>query len=298
MGELSSKLGYGPTPAIELMQGSLQCRKLSPANGLNRTAHPTAPFVNPTRRGLERLGVAVLRAQEARRQLRSSASITFRSPRADEAPRTITLARSTTEEKESQFTRLADFHKRHAAEGPAALARLKQVVIDNGNVFGELVNSVRVCSIGQITNALFEVGGQYRRSMYGKNESSSGTYLHAAGSNRNARQEKSSTSSLKQHHNHKNPHTWEHAIFFVSFLISKQILFDLDVSLFSFSDSSVPVNFTLPSPAGALPSDSKRNFTLSPSILSTANFHCPLSLSSILPILTSGQHQLEHLSSH
>ena len=48
---------------------------------------------------------------------------------------------------------------------PAALAKLKQAVIEDGNVFAELVNTVRVCSLGQITNALFEVGGQYRRSM-------------------------------------------------------------------------------------------------------------------------------------
>jgi methylmalonyl-CoA mutase len=90
---------------------------------------------------------------------------TFRRPHAEEAPHTVALARSTVEEKESQLARLADFHARHAAEAPAALARLKQIVIDNGNVFAELVNSVRVCSLGQITNALFEVGGQYRRSM-------------------------------------------------------------------------------------------------------------------------------------
>jgi methylmalonyl-CoA mutase len=90
---------------------------------------------------------------------------TFRNPHADDAPHAITLARSTAEEKESQLARLADFHRRHTAEAPGALARLKQVVIDNGNVFAELVHAVRVCSLGQITNALFEVGGQYRRSM-------------------------------------------------------------------------------------------------------------------------------------
>jgi methylmalonyl-CoA mutase len=75
------------------------------------------------------------------------------------------LARSSDEEKQSQLRRLADFHKLNAKEAPAALAKLKQVVIDDGNVFAELVNTVRVCSLGQITNALFEVGGQYRRSM-------------------------------------------------------------------------------------------------------------------------------------
>ncbi len=90
---------------------------------------------------------------------------TFRNPHGAETPQTIALARSTEEEKESQLSRLADFHQRHANDAPAALARLKQVVIENGNVFAELVNTVRVCSLGQITSALFEVGGQYRRSM-------------------------------------------------------------------------------------------------------------------------------------
>src|SRR5579862_7306158 len=90
---------------------------------------------------------------------------TFRNPHGDAAPKKLELARSTEEEKESQLARLADFHARHANEAPAALARLKLVVIDDGNVFEELMSTVRVCSLGQITNALFEVGGQYRRSM-------------------------------------------------------------------------------------------------------------------------------------
>jgi len=90
---------------------------------------------------------------------------TFRNPHGDPVPKALELARSTDEEKQSQLLRLADFHARHAREAPAALARLKQVVIDEGNVFAELMNTVRVCSLGQITNALFEVGGQYRRSM-------------------------------------------------------------------------------------------------------------------------------------
>ena len=80
-------------------------------------------------------------------------------------PKQIELARSTTEEKESQLARLADFHARHAHEAPAMLKRLQQAVIDNGNVFAVLMDAVRCCSLGQITSALFEVGGQYRRSM-------------------------------------------------------------------------------------------------------------------------------------
>ncbi len=90
---------------------------------------------------------------------------TFRSPHADMAPQQIELARSTEAEKQSQLARLNDFHTRHAAVAPAMLQRLQQTVIDNGNVFEVLMEAVRCCSLGQITNALFEVGGQYRRSM-------------------------------------------------------------------------------------------------------------------------------------
>jgi methylmalonyl-CoA mutase len=90
---------------------------------------------------------------------------TFRNPHGDAVPQKLELARSTGEEKESQLRRLADFQARHTGQAPAALERLKRTVIDDGNVFEELMNTVRVCSLGQITNALFEVGGQYRRSM-------------------------------------------------------------------------------------------------------------------------------------
>jgi methylmalonyl-CoA mutase len=90
---------------------------------------------------------------------------TFRNPKGDEVMETLELARSTEEEKQSQLQRLNDFHALHAAESPAVLKRLQQAVIDNGNVFEVLMDAVRVCSLGQITNALFEVGGQYRRNM-------------------------------------------------------------------------------------------------------------------------------------
>ena len=90
---------------------------------------------------------------------------TFRNPHADPVPAQLELARSTDEEKQSQLKRLTDFHTRHAHEAPAMLERLKQAVIRNENVFAVLVDAVRVCSLGQITDALFEVGGQYRRSM-------------------------------------------------------------------------------------------------------------------------------------
>lgn len=90
---------------------------------------------------------------------------TFRNPRSDGAAPTIELIRSTEEEKQSQLKRLRDFHQRNATECPKMLERLKQAVIADENVFALLVDAVRVCSLGQITQALFEVGGQYRRGM-------------------------------------------------------------------------------------------------------------------------------------
>jgi methylmalonyl-CoA mutase len=90
---------------------------------------------------------------------------TFRNPKGDTIPQQLELARSTDEEKQSQLKRLADFHKRHQAQAPKALAELQQAVIRDENVFAKLMEAARVCSLGQITDALFEVGGQYRRSM-------------------------------------------------------------------------------------------------------------------------------------
>ncbi len=90
---------------------------------------------------------------------------TFRNPHGDPVPEALELARSTEEEKQSQLKRLRDFHARHADQAPVQLARLKQAVIENGNVFEVLMDAVRCCSLGQITHALFEVGGQYRRNM-------------------------------------------------------------------------------------------------------------------------------------
>ncbi len=89
---------------------------------------------------------------------------TFRNPHGETAGH-IELARSTEEEKQSQLKRLHDFQQRHAKEAPKMLKQLQQAVIKNENVFAVLMDAVRVCSLGQITNALFEVGGQYRRSM-------------------------------------------------------------------------------------------------------------------------------------
>jgi methylmalonyl-CoA mutase len=77
----------------------------------------------------------------------------------------IELARATEAEKQSQLKRLEDFNTRNLNEAPAALERLQKVALSGENIFAELMNSVRVCSLGQITQALYDVGGQYRRNM-------------------------------------------------------------------------------------------------------------------------------------
>jgi isobutyryl-CoA mutase len=75
------------------------------------------------------------------------------------------VIRSTTEEKEQQIQNLQAFWKRNENTSADMLNRLKKVAIDNGNLFEELMETVKYCSLGQITHALFEVGGQYRRNM-------------------------------------------------------------------------------------------------------------------------------------
>ena len=75
------------------------------------------------------------------------------------------VIRSTTDEKEEQINNLLAFQKRNAGRSATALLKLKQVAIDNGNIFEELMETVKFCSLGQITNALYAVGGQYRRNM-------------------------------------------------------------------------------------------------------------------------------------
>jgi isobutyryl-CoA mutase len=90
---------------------------------------------------------------------------TFRNPHGEPVHDKLELARSTEEEKQSQLKRLHEFQARNARQEPAMLRRLQQAVIENRNVFEVLMDAVRFCSLGQITNALFEVGGQYRRNM-------------------------------------------------------------------------------------------------------------------------------------
>jgi len=75
------------------------------------------------------------------------------------------VIRSNEEEKEQQINNLRSFQARHAAVAAAALQRLQQVAIENGNLFAELMETVKYCSLGQITHALYQVGGQYRRNM-------------------------------------------------------------------------------------------------------------------------------------
>ena len=77
----------------------------------------------------------------------------------------LELARSSDDEKQDQLHRVRDFQARHAAERDAVLERLQQAALDGGNVFAVLMDAVRACSLGQITEALFEVGGRYRRNM-------------------------------------------------------------------------------------------------------------------------------------
>ena len=90
---------------------------------------------------------------------------TFRNPKGDAVPPKLELIRSSDEEKQSQLKRLRAFQQRNAALSGPMLERLRAAVAANENVFEVLMDAVRVCSLGQITHALFEVGGQYRRSM-------------------------------------------------------------------------------------------------------------------------------------
>jgi methylmalonyl-CoA mutase len=90
---------------------------------------------------------------------------TFRNPHGDPTPHKLELIRSTEEEKQSQLKRLRDFQRRNSSVSEEMLQRLRDAVIKDENVFAVLMDAVRVCSLGQITHALFEVGGQYRRNM-------------------------------------------------------------------------------------------------------------------------------------
>jgi methylmalonyl-CoA mutase len=90
---------------------------------------------------------------------------TFENPSPEKSQRPVTLQRASDDEKQRQLAALRAFQARHAAEAPAALAKLRDVARRGGNVFEELMETVKSASLGQITNALFDVGGSYRRSM-------------------------------------------------------------------------------------------------------------------------------------
>ena len=75
------------------------------------------------------------------------------------------LRRATPQEKQEQLESVRRFQEKHADAAPEALERLKQVALAGGNIFGELMNTVQVATLGQITHALYEVGGEYRRNL-------------------------------------------------------------------------------------------------------------------------------------
>ncbi len=90
---------------------------------------------------------------------------TFRNPRADEEPKEVVLARASEAEKESQLERVTTYREVHREEAEQALARLKEAATSGANVFAVLMEAARVCSLQQVTEAFFEVGGQYRRNV-------------------------------------------------------------------------------------------------------------------------------------
>ena len=90
---------------------------------------------------------------------------TFLNPAGLQPQQDLELARATDEEKQSQLTRLRAFQDAHADDRDLQLDRLRQVAMSGGNVFEVLMDAVRSCSLGQITDAFFEVGGQYRRNV-------------------------------------------------------------------------------------------------------------------------------------
>jgi methylmalonyl-CoA mutase len=92
---------------------------------------------------------------------------TFLAEGAEESsePREIELSRASEEEKQECLRRLEDFHHRHRDRAPAALERLKAAALSGENLFAELMEAVETCSLGQITHALYEVGGEYRRNL-------------------------------------------------------------------------------------------------------------------------------------
>ena len=90
---------------------------------------------------------------------------TFQNPHPSPENQPSDLVRGTEEEKSAQIEALRSFQRRHADRAPAALERLRQGAGTGQNLFGELMETVKVTSLGQIVDALFQVGGRYRRAM-------------------------------------------------------------------------------------------------------------------------------------
>ena len=90
---------------------------------------------------------------------------TFVAPVAEGPPAELPLARATPDEQEGQLRRLEEFHRRHRSERDAALEALRRTALEGGNLFATLMDTVQVASLGEITQALFEVGGVYRRNV-------------------------------------------------------------------------------------------------------------------------------------
>lgn len=92
---------------------------------------------------------------------------TFRKPEGDDGgtPQHIELARASESEKESQLARVRAYREAHSVEAEAALGRLREAAMSGDNVFAVLMDAARVCTLQQVTDAFFEVGGQYRRNV-------------------------------------------------------------------------------------------------------------------------------------
>jgi methylmalonyl-CoA mutase len=90
---------------------------------------------------------------------------TFLNPKGPATQASVELMRSTEAEKQQQIANLQAFQSAHADRAESALKRLQAVATSGGNIFAELMETAKVCSLGQITHALYLVGGQYRRNM-------------------------------------------------------------------------------------------------------------------------------------
>ena len=81
------------------------------------------------------------------------------------SPQPLSLRRATPAEKQDQIDRLHTFQAKHASETEVALEDLRQTALQNGNIFASLMRAVRVASLGQITQQLYTIGGEYRRNL-------------------------------------------------------------------------------------------------------------------------------------